>query len=205
MEEVPAEIARHVSRETAERLAIFAAELRRWQRALNLVSPASLPHLWTRHIDDSLQVAELGSAAASWLDLGSGGGLPGLVVAAADPDRPVTLVESDARKCAFLRSTARRMGVAAAVRQERIEDVPAEALSPDVVSARALAPLTRLLAYAQPFLRKGAVGLFPKGRNAARELTEAQESWIFDVDIVPSRTDSAGRILRIRDFSGPRS
>ena len=205
MEQLPADIARHVSRETAERLAVLATELRRWQRALNLVSPASLPYLWTRHIDDSLQVAELGSAAASWLDLGSGGGLPGLVVAAVDPGRLVTLVESDARKCAFLRSTARRMGVAVNVRQERIEDVPAGSLSPDVVSARALAPLARLLAYAQPFLRKGAVGLFPKGRNAALELTEAQESWIFQVDIVPSRTDSAGRILRIRDFSGPRS
>ena len=207
MSGIPADLAGRVSRETAERLAIYAAELRRWQRALNLVSPGSLPHLWERHVDDSLQLAEIEPQAMSWLDLGAGGGLPGLIVAAAEPRRHVSLLESDSRKCAFLRSTARRMGLDATVHHGRIEDVATANLSPppEVVSARALAPLSRLLAYAQPFLGRGAVALFPKGRNAALELTEARESWIFDADIVPSRTDPAGSILRIRDFAGPRT
>ena len=205
MSGIPAEIAGRVSRETAERLGIFAAELTRWQRALNLVSPASLPDLWSRHIDDSLQLAELEPEAATWLDLGSGGGLPGLIVAAVNPSRRVTLIESDSRKCAFLRSTAHRMGLDVDVVTARIEaTAPRIAPAQKVVSARALAPLTRLLAYAQPFLAAGATGLFPKGRNAAHELTEATESWIFDADIVPSRTDPEGRILRVRDFVGPR-
>lgn len=198
---VPPEIARRVSRETAERLAIYAAELERWQRSLNLVSPASLVHLWTRHIDDSLQIAELEPDALDWVDLGSGGGLPGLIVAAVEPRRRVELVESDIRKCAFLRSTAQRMGLTVTVRAARIEAV--EPHSAQVVSARALAPLSQLLAYAQPFLHRGAVGLFPKGRNVADELTKARESWNFDLDIVPSRTDPDGRILRIRDLAGP--
>lgn len=198
---VPPEIARRVSRETAERLAIYATELERWQRSLNLVSPASLAHLWTRHIDDSLQIAELEPDALDWVDLGSGGGLPGLIVAAVEPRRRVELVESDTRKCAFLRSTAQRMGLTVTVRAARIEAV--EPHSAQVVSARALAPLSQLLAYAQPFLHRGAVGLFPKGRNVADELTKARESWNFDLDIVPSRTDPDGRILRIRDLAGP--
>lgn len=206
MQNSPPDILARVSRETAERLTIFAAELTRWQKALNLVSPSSLPHLWTRHIDDSLQLAELAPDARSWLDLGSGGGLPGLIVAAVKPDMRVALLESDTRKCAFLRSTAKRMGLDVDVQQARIEAYAPEApLRPQIVSARALAALPQLLAYAQPFLLRGAVGLFPKGRNVARELTEAQESWIFDVDIVPSRTDPEGRILRIRDFAGPRT
>jgi 16S rRNA (guanine527-N7)-methyltransferase len=204
--EVPGEIAGRVSRETAERLAIYAEELARWQRALNLVSAGSLGEIWTRHIDDCLQIAELEPSAPVWLDLGSGAGLPGLIAAAAQPGRQVTLVESDLKKCAFLRTTARRMGLDVDVQPTRIERFVAPAdFRPDVVSARALAPLVKLLAYAQPFLHKGAHGLFPKGRSAGRELTEAQESWIFEVDIVPSRTDPEGRILRVRDFAGPRT
>lgn len=205
MSGIPAAIAGRVSRETADRLEIFAAELRRWQRALNLVSPASLPDLWSRHVDDSLQLAELAPAAMRWLDLGSGGGLPGLIVAAVEPRRHVTMIESDSRKSAFLRSTAHKMGLEVTVLTVRIEGAVDRVCPPQkVVSARALAPLTRLLAYAQPFLAAGATGLFPKGRNAAHELTEAKESWIFEADIVPSRTDPEGRILRVRDFVGPR-
>lgn len=203
----PNDIARRVSRETAERLEIFADELTRWQRALNLVAPSTLPHLWPRHIDDSLQVAELEPDVGTWIDLGSGGGLPGLIVAAMEPRRPTVLVESDGRKAAFLRSTARRMGVSVEVRHGRIEAVVPD-LKPGpgtVVSARALAPLDRLLAYAQPLLSAGAVGVFPKGRNAEAELTEAAKSWIFSAQAVPSRTDPEGRIIRIRDFAGPRT
>ena len=205
MNPVPPGIAARVSRETAGRLVIFAEELQRWQRALNLVSPASLPMLWTRHIDDSLQLAELEPEAPTWLDFGSGGGLPGLIVAAANPDRHVDLVESDVRKAAFLRSTARKMAVDVAVHQVRMESLDHSKSVPDVVSARAVAPLSRLLAYAQPFLARGAKGLFPKGRNAESELTEARECWIFETDIVRSRTDPEGRILRIRDFVGSRT
>jgi len=203
--DIPKQIDARVSRETSARLQVFADELVRWQRALNLVSPATLPDLWTRHIDDSLQVAELAPEARIWLDFGSGGGLPGLIVAAIDPERKVDLVESDSRKAAFLRSTARRMGLErVTIHATRIEKLPPLAAKPDIVSARALAPLTRLLAYAQPFLLDGAVALFPKGRNAAEELTQARECWNFEADIEQSRTDPDARILRIRDFAGPR-
>ncbi|TDR87118.1 16S rRNA (guanine(527)-N(7))-methyltransferase RsmG [Enterovirga rhinocerotis] len=193
-----------VSRETRDRLSIFADELTRWQRALNLVSPASLPDLWTRHIDDSLQLADIAPDARTWVDLGSGGGLPGLIVAAADPTRRVVLVESDSRKCAFLRSTARRMDLSVTVIEARIETALTDAaIEAEVVSARALAPLARLIAYAQPLLLNGAIGLFPKGRNVSRELTEAQECWNFEAELLASRTEPDGRIVRIQNFAGP--
>ncbi len=201
----PLSVADRVSRETLGRLEILAAELVRWQRAVNLVSRASLPELWSRHIDDCLQISELAPAAVSWLDLGSGAGLPGLVVAAADATRSVTLIESDTRKCAFLRSTAAAMGLSVHVQEGRIERVlPDIDHTPDVVTARALAPLTSLLDYAQALLARGAIGLFPKGRGYAHELTLARESWTFKADVVASRTDSEARILRIHGFSETR-
>lgn len=188
-----------VSRETKSRLDIYVAELRRWQRALNLVSARTLPDVWERHVADCLQLVDVERQAETWIDLGSGGGLPGLIIAAMDRTPHVTLVESDSRKCAFLRSTARLMGVRVQVIESRIEDVGTKdiELHADVVTARALAPLTTLIRYAQPFLSQGAIGLFPKGRAFAAELTDARESWTFTADVMASQTDREGRILRI--------
>lgn len=195
-----------VSRETLRRLEIYVAELTRWQTAVNLVSKRSLADIWSRHVDDSLQLVELAPGARTWVDLGAGAGLPGLVVAAADHAPVVTLVESDSRKCAFLRHATRAMEVAGIVREGRIETELAKLdAHPDIVTARGLAALPRLLDYAAPLLSRGSVGLFLKGDNFAHELTLARECWSFDVDAIQSRTDSTGRILRITNFGGRRA
>lgn len=200
-----ADVAARVSRETFDRLSVYVDELMRWQRAVNLVSPATLPELWTRHIADSLQLTDLAPAARTWVDLGSGGGLPGLVVAGARPADRVTLIESDARKCAFLRHAAGRMGVQVEVKEGRAEKlVPELDTVPDVVTARALAPLDALLRYAQPLLVRGACGLFMKGRRYQDELTAARESWTFRVDVIPSSTDPDARILKISGLAASR-
>jgi len=188
-----------VSRETAARLDEFVALLLRWQKAVQLVAPSTLPRLWTRHIADSLQIIEHAPAAKRWIDLGSGGGFPGLVVAIALADAPETivhLVESDTRKAAFLREAARIIGAPAEVHAERIESV-AERFAGDVeiVTARALAPLARLLELAAPLLSGGARGIFLKGQDVDNELTQAAKSWNITAKTFPSRTDSRGRIL----------
>jgi 16S rRNA (guanine527-N7)-methyltransferase len=194
-----------VSRETIERLSILAAELRRWQSVKNLVGPKTLNEVWSRHIADSLQLLPLVVDAKIWLDLGSGAGFPGLVVAIAGAERglEVHLVESNDRKCAFLRHVARATGVATEIHAERLEKVlPGFVGRADVVSARALAPLTQLVAWTSPLLKTGTLGLFPKGRDLSVELTEARKSWSFAADILPSRTDSAAGIVRITSLSG---
>ena len=194
-----------VSRETAERLDIVVGELQRWQQVRNLVAKSTLPQLWTRHVADSLQLAELGGDGPDWVDLGSGGGFPGLVVAATRPELRVHLVESDGRKCAFLRHAVRVAGLSATVHEGRIDSVLPRLGVPATVSARALADLPDLLDLAESMLMAGAVGLFPKGRGYAAELTRAEQAWRFTADILPSRTDPDARILRIRDVAGRRS
>ena len=189
-----------VSRETKEKLALLEQELRRWQAIKNLVGPATLDRIWDRHIVDSLQLLDLAPGARTWLDLGSGAGFPGLVLAIAGQERglKVDLVESNSRKCAFLRHIARLTGADATVHEARLETiVPRFVGRTDVVSARALASLTNLLEWTEPLLKAGTIGLFPKGRDVESELTEARESWTFDVEILPSRTDTDARILRI--------
>jgi 16S rRNA (guanine527-N7)-methyltransferase len=189
-----------VSRETKEKLELLERELRRWQAIKNLVGPATLDHIWDRHIVDSLQLLDLAPEAKLWLDLGSGAGFPGLVLAIAGAKRglKVHLVESNSRKCAFLRHIARRAGVSATVHEARLESVIPDFIGKaDVVSARALASLTMLLNWTEPLLKAGTIGLFPKGRDAEIELTEARKKWTFKADILPSRTDSDARILRI--------
>lgn len=190
----------HVSRETEERLSLLASELRRWQAIKNLVGPGTLDHIWDRHIVDSLQLLDLQPEARTWLDLGSGAGFPGLVLAIAGFERGLTvhMVESNSRKCAFLRNVARLTGVHAKVHEARLETVIPDFVGvADVVSARALASLTKLLEWTEPLLKAGTTGLFPKGREVESELTEARESWTFAAEILPSRTDSEARIVRI--------
>jgi 16S rRNA (guanine527-N7)-methyltransferase len=189
-----------VSRETREKLELLERELRRWQKVKNLVGPATLDHIWDRHIIDSLQLLDLAPEAKTWVDLGSGAGFPGLVLAIAGQERglKVHLVESNSRKCAFLREIARLTGAQATVHSARLETViPDFVGKADVVSARALAALTQLLEWTEPMLKAGTIGLFPKGRDAEIELTEARKRWTFEADILPSRTDSEARILRI--------
>lgn len=192
--------AMNVSRETQEKLELLERELRRWQAIKNLVGPATLDQIWDRHIVDSLQLLDLAPEARTWLDLGSGAGFPGLVLAIAGAERglKIHLVESNSRKCAFLRHIARLTGAAATVHEARLETVIPDFIGKaDVVSARALASLTMLLEWTEPLLKAGTIGLFPKGRDAEIELTEARKRWTFEADILPSRTDSEARILRI--------
>ncbi len=197
-----AEILAGVSRETRAKLEIYEAELRRWQRVKNLVGPSTLNEVWTRHFADSLQLSPLADGNI-WADLGSGAGFPGLVVAIARPGTQVHLVESDGRKCAFLRHVTRATGATAKVWEGRIDALlPNLQPIPNVVTARALASLDELLGLAAPLLMNGATGLFPKGREHLAELTKAAESWRFDMDAIPSAVDLDGRILRIRHFGG---
>lgn len=190
----------NVSRETFEKLELLERELRRWQAIKNLVGPATLDQIWERHIVDSLQLLDLAPGARTWLDLGSGAGFPGLVLAIAGADRGlrVHLVESNSRKCAFLRHIVRLTGSAATVHEARLETViPGFVGKADVVSARALAALAQLLDWTAPLLKAGTIGLFPKGRDAEAELTEARKQWTFEAETLPSSTDSSARILRI--------
>lgn len=190
----------NVSRETREKLELLERELRRWQSIKNLVGPATLDQIWDRHIVDSLQLLDLAPEAKTWVDLGSGAGFPGLVLAIAGQERglQVHLVESNARKCSFLRHIARLTGAPATIHAARLEAViPGFVGKADVVSARALASLAQLLEWTEPMLKAGTIGLFPKGRDAESELTEARKRWTFEADVLPSRTDSEARILRI--------
>jgi 16S rRNA (guanine527-N7)-methyltransferase len=194
----------NVSRETAEALDLYVAQLTRWQTVKNLVGPATLAEVWQRHVADALQLLTLAPEANRWLDLGSGAGIPGLILAIAGrgkTDFHVSLVESNARKCAFLSETARLTGAPVTVHNARIEAVVGTLSGVEIVCARALAPLSQLLAWTEPLLTSGTIGLFPKGRDAAAELTEAEDAWTFTRDLIPSRTDSQARIVRVTSLS----
>jgi 16S rRNA (guanine527-N7)-methyltransferase len=194
-----------VSRETWERLEHLIDLLVSWQRTRNLVASSTIPHLWTRHVADSLQLLPLAPDARRWIDLGSGGGFPGLVIACAlggEAGAEVHLVESVQKKAAFLRAAITEFSLSAIVHAARIEDfVSAAPGRLDVVTARALAPLDRLIGYAIPLLKRGAIGLFPKGQDVEAELTQASKSWTIEADLIPSRTDPRGRIVRVRHAS----
>jgi 16S rRNA (guanine527-N7)-methyltransferase len=195
-----------VSRETTERLDRFVALLLTWQRTTHLVAPSTLARLWTRHVADSLQLLDLAPDARVWIDLGSGGGFPGLVLACALAERPgamVHLVESNGKKAAFLREARREAAVPAEIHAQRIETfVAGFAGAVDAVTARALAPLKSLCELCFPLLgTSGATALFPKGQNAEVELREAALWWTMNATLVPSRTDPAGRIVVIRELA----
>lgn len=189
-----------VSRETTERLQTYVALLEKWNPRINLVSKSTLADAWGRHIRDSLQVVSLAPPNwKKWADLGSGGGFPGLVVAIAaneiNPRGRVVLVESDQRKCAFLRTVIRETGVDADVVSGRIESV--EPLGADVISARALADLSTLLGYAERHGVKGFTGLLPKGATWEKELFQARQAWEFSCEPYRSETEEKSVILRI--------
>lgn len=195
---------RSVSRETLERLRLYDALLRKWNPAINLVAKSTLDHVWRRHFLDSAQLFDLaGPSWRHWADLGSGGGFPGLVVAilAADemPQVRVSLVESDHRKAAFLSAVIRETGIAATVVAERIEMAAPQ--NTDIVSARALAPLDRLLTFAERHMAAKGIALLPKGAAHAAELRQALDSWRFSYHATNSETDPDAVIYLIKDIS----
>jgi len=193
----------HIGGAQMDRLRIYAELLRKWQKAVNLVAPDSLPAMWSRHFADSAQVAPFIGSARTCIDFGSGAGFPGLVCAVLMADSRETtihLVESNARKCAFLREVARQTGTAVEIHNARIEDLATQGtvMPADVVMARGVAPLDRLLDLAEPFFSLGAAGLFPKGRRAEQEVSDARRTWQFELCAHASMTDPDGRILEIR-------
>jgi 16S rRNA (guanine527-N7)-methyltransferase len=165
---------------------------------MNLVGPASLPDFWSRHAWDSAQLLQVAPDAKTWADLGAGAGLPGVVLAILGKGRAgfhVKLVDSLAKRCRFLSAVVEALDLPADVVNARAESV---ALNVEIVTARAVAPMSRLLGYAEAHLRRGATGLFLKGQDVASELEEATRYWDFDADILPSRSDTRGRIVRVR-------
>ena len=193
-----------VSRETWGRLELYESLLRKWNPAINLVSRATLDEIWTRHFADSAQLLLCApETARHWVDLGAGGGFPGLVVAVLArefrPGLSVTLVESDLRKCTFLREVARQIETPVTVLAERAESLPP--LGADVVSARALAPLRDLLRLAERHLKPGGTALFPKGVNHDAELSDALETFRFTFQKRASQTDLQAVILSIGDLA----
>jgi len=194
-----------VSRETEKRLDRFVEALLLWQRTTNLVASSTLPRLWTRHIADSLQLLPLAPQARVWVDLGSGGGFPGMPVACAlagQPSAMIHLVESNGKKAAFLREAVRVTGAPAAVHQMRAEDYGdscAEVVH--AVTARALSPLKILCDLAFPLIAKGAVGLFLKGQDVDAELTEATKYWNIQANKVASVTNPGSFIVVVQGLT----
>ena len=190
-----------VSRETAARLDRYVALLQEWQAKTNLVAPSTLPNLWTRHISDSLQLLTLAPSAKVWIDLGSGGGFPGVVLACALAETPgarIHLVERIAKKAAFLREAIRITGAPGAVHLADIGDtVERFAGSVDCVTARAVAPLHQLIGFAEPLVKRGAKALFLKGQDVGAELTEATKYWKIEPKLHSSRTGGQGWIVEL--------
>lgn len=192
-----------VSRETFDRLTAFRDHFLKWNARINLVAGSTLGDLWERHILDSAQLIPLAGQRSCFLDLGSGGGFPGLVVALALRDRPgayVDLVESNRKKAAFLADTIQRFGLPAKVHACRIEHAPEKVGQPDIVTARALIALNGLLGLAEPWLVKGAAGLFHKGRDYQRETEESRAQWDFALVEHKSKVDRDAVILEISEL-----
>lgn len=190
-----------VSRETEARLDRFVELLQAWQAKTNLVAPSTLPNLWTRHISDSLQLLSLAPSAKVWVDLGSGGGFPGVVLACALAETQgamVHLVERIAKKAAFLREAIRVTGAPGTVHLADIGDTVERFAGPvDCVTARAVAPLHQLIGFAEPLVRRGAKALFLKGQDVEAELTEATKYWKIESKLHSSRTGGHGWIVEL--------
>lgn len=193
----------NVSRETFDRLSIYAKLVTRWNPKINLVSRNSLNDMWTRHVLDSIQVFRCSEKADHWVDLGSGGGFPGMVCAIMAiedaPDTRFTLVESDQRKSAFLRTVARECKANCTVISKRIEVI--DPLNADILSARALADLRTLMSFCDRHLDRSGVALLPKGENWKKELSQAQEDWNFQAEPITSLTEPKAVILKVKGVS----
>ena len=196
-----------VSRETTETLDRFVRLLKQWNQAACLVGSATVPAIWSRHVADSLQLLRyIPQRTRILLDIGSGGGIPGVILAIALADRPrlkVHLVESNQRKCAFLREAVRLLSIPAELHAARVENITIDDLSghPDIVCARALAPLPRLFELTARFIRGGAIGVFPKGRHLGRELRQAAQFWTIDAQSCASAVEPSGFVLIVRGLA----
>ena len=196
---------RPVSRETEHLLTVYERLLREWSKVKNLVAPSTMDDLWKRHFVDSLQLLDIASETLKnpvrWIDMGAGAGFPGIVIAIAslsNSEAEVILVESDHRKCAFLRAVSRETGVRTLVIHDRIENVAEDLPAVDCVTARALAPLDALIRYSEPMLGRGALGLFPKGQHLDDELTGLSTYSSLKLQFVTSLTDPRSRIVLAR-------
>ena len=181
-------------------LEAFIERLAEANAVMNLVGPDTLPDVWNRHIWDSAQLLDLAPKAATWADLGAGAGFPGVVLAIllkGRPDAHVWLIDSLGKRCRFLQAVVDELALPATVINGRAEE---QALGVDVVTARAVAPMDKLLGYAQPYLQRGAQGLFLKGEKAEAELIEARKVWHFESDLSVSRSDPRGRIVSVRSL-----
>jgi len=192
--------AHDVSRETLARLDSVIDTLDSWRLRSNLIGPREWPHIWQRHVWDCLQLLDHIPETARVVDLGSGAGFPGLIIAAARPKGHVTMIESVGKKAAFLRAAILAADLPADVIQGRVES--AEAGPADIVTARAFAPLPRLLDYAAPWMKNGAKGLFLKGERWEEELTDARQRWNFAYEAIPSRSGGSGVVLIVRELRG---
>lgn len=202
MMNLPADsVLQNVSRETLARLKTYQDLLEMWQKKVNLISSATQEKVWERHFKDSLQLLPyLPRKTLSLIDMGSGAGFPGLVLALARPETlKVTLVESDLKKALFLENVSRETKCEVTILRERIESL-GEKVKRDIVTARGLAPLPQLLEYTQPLMKRGTICLFLKGKNVHKEIQDSQKSWQFKLEIFPSITDLEGRILKITDL-----
>jgi len=182
----------------------FQVLLTEWNAVMNLVGPASLPNFWNRHAWDSAQLLALAPQAKTWADLGAGAGLPGVVLAILLKDTPgarVHLVESMTKRCKFLRVVVDALGLPAEIHNARAEALD---LKVDVVTARACAPMVRLLGYAEPYLKRGATAWFLKGQDVASELAEAADHWKFDSTLRTSLSDPRGQIVQVKGLKSVR-
>ncbi len=193
----------NVSRETSEKLSAFATLVEKWTAKINLISKSSVPDLWDRHILDSAQLYSSAPGEGHWVDLGSGGGFPAIVIAILAQEQGaryrMTLIESDQRKATFLRTAVRELDLVATVLSGRIEMI--EPQRADVLSARALADLTTLLSFADLHLLPTGVALFPKGASWRKEHEAAQSLWSYSCEAITSTTHSAAAVLRIKDIA----
>ena len=191
-----------VSRETEDRLAAFVDLLGRWRHKTNLISSSTFASVWTRHVADSAQLIALAPEAKRWVDMGSGAGFPGLIIAIQLADVPrglVNCIESDGRKCAFLREAARATGAAAAIHPERVEAIEPSTLGPvDAVTARAFAPLPLTLKLARPWMERGAVAVFPRGESARDQIAALPQAGAYAIESMSSVVNPKAAILRIR-------
>ena len=192
----------NVSRETLERLQSFEVLVKKWTRKINLVSRQDVDNIWDRHILDSAQIFSLAPSTAKWVDIGSGGGFPGIVVSILSaeyaPAQETVLIESDQRKCAFLRTAFRELSLNGRVICDRIENVQPQ--NADVVSARALADLSQLLTHAERHLTPSGHGIFLKGKNWAMEHQIAQQQWSYVCEAITSKSDPAAAVLKIKEL-----
>lgn len=191
----------NVSRETVERLGLFSDLVLKWTPRINLISKSTVDQIWDRHILDSSQIHSIAPHSGKWLDLGSGGGFPGIVAAILSQDdgfsHDFTFIESDKRKCVFLRTALRELGLNGTVIADRIENVAPVAA--DILTARALTDLSGLLAFSEQHMKKSGISLFPKGESWEKEDSLARETWSYSSEAVMSQTNPKAAILKIKD------